>query len=84
MVAKRAQCSVGKQRDGPAETLARAASATLLASLPTGRLTLGFALQTATLGRLAPLAQGNLLRLVHNAPKIARTTRVPLAPTHES
>ena len=68
----------------PAETLAGAASATLLASLPAGRLTLGFALQTTALGGLAPLAQGNLLRLVHNAPKIARTTRMPPTPTHES
>lgn len=67
-----------------AETLACGASAALWAPLPAGRFTLSLPPQTTALGSLAPLAQGNLLRLIHNAPKIARTTRMPLTPTHES
>lgn len=68
----------------PAETLAGAACGALRTPLPSRRLALGLPPETTALGGLSPLAQRNLLRLVHNAPKIARTTRVPLTPTHES
>jgi ABC-type sugar transport system ATPase subunit len=59
------------------------ASAALWTPLPGSRLTFGLPLQATALGGLAPLAQSNLLRLVHNPPKIARTTHRPPTP-HES